>query len=512
MRRIVIGCAVLLAACVSGPAPTPGPSTTSAVNPVPPPAGPFRPASAGVPFPLPASLGRLSPAYNNTGWAGYVLTRSSLGAIDNHGYFHYVQAFFQVPAISKEQCAVDPGVEVAFWVGLDGGGTGDTVEQAGVFAGCQGYGGVWEMYPGAPMGLDYVNPGDQMFASAEYDEATGRYKLRVLDQTSNLDLTSALPEQSCGATPCANATAEIITEDPQHVGGGHADYADYGVSTYTGIIVKDAGPEYGSITSQNWNNDKWFYANQGLVVGRVVYAQPSDPWDSGQAFNVAYQPPRTFTPFDCNWADPSGVPAPTDSVGGVNPNTQPCASDIIRKVNWGEISLPAGTCGSTDPVQVHGGMATISPPGGFRGFATVQAYVVPVVFGDAARAVAYGDLAGNGGAEAAVDVDCETGGHTAGTELGDSIIVYGLDEQNQLKLFGVLPSIHPDFGSTGSAGPTGWFSDIKIVPGAVTAAEHYYNQHDILCCATGLEHRTWSWEPSAGFTQPSPSPATSLVP
>jgi hypothetical protein len=177
----------------------------------------------------------------------------------------------------------------------------------------------------------------------------------------------------------------------------------------------------------------------------------------------------------------------------------------IRKVNWAEITLPAGTCGSSAPVRVHGGIATnISPPGGYRGFATV-AVEGPGAFGAVPDGdLAYGDLAGDGRTEAAVHIGCDTGGFVADSGLGDSILVYGVDSENQLLLLGVLPSTHVTFGASGATGRLG---NIQVVRGAVTADESYYNSiNDSGCCPSGLAHHIWPWKADGGFG-PSLTPA-----
>jgi hypothetical protein len=186
-----------------------------------------------------------------------------------------------------------------------------------------------------------------------------------------------------------------------------------------------------------------------------------------------------IAPASCSTSSTTPAPAPT--------------SVEIRATNWSEIALPVGSCGSTGPVALHAGIAKVIPPGGYRGFAQVT-----VILGDISTPV-YGDLRGDGRMVAAVDLTCDTGGGTGGSGLGDTLLVYALAPDGHLQLLGQLPSTHPNADSP----TTGFFTDITIVKGTITADEHYYNPSDPLANPTGIEHHLWKW--TSGGLEKSPS-------
>ncbi len=178
----------------------------------------------------------------------------------------------------------------------------------------------------------------------------------------------------------------------------------------------------------------------------------------------------------------------------------------IRKVDWSGFTLPAGTCGSTGPVQLHNAEATVTPPGGYRGFPTVKAIFYNGLPGGSGPT--YGDLAGDGRIQAALDIGCDTGGGTAGNDLGDTLFVYGATPESQVLLLGTLPSTHiSSFGCQA----TGSLDNVKVVMGAVTADERYYMAGDALANATGVEHHVWPWTANGGFAPP-PQPAPTCQP
>lgn len=178
----------------------------------------------------------------------------------------------------------------------------------------------------------------------------------------------------------------------------------------------------------------------------------------------------------------------------------------IRKVDWSQFTLPAGTCGSTGPVQLHDAEATVTPPGGYRGFPTVKAIFYNDLPGGPGPT--YGDLAGDGRIQAALDIGCDTGGGTAGNDLGDTLFVYSVTPENQVLLLGTLPSTNRD--ALGCQ-VTGSLDNVKVVLGAVTADEHYHKAGDALANATGVEHHVWPWTANGGFAPP-PQPAPTCQP
>ena len=112
------------------------------------------------------------------------------------------------------------------WVGLDRL-TNSTVEQDGVADFCVGgtpkYYSWYEIVPG-PLTEEFaVNPGDAITSSVTYSASTGKYTLKLTDQSTGQGFSLL---EACAAT-CDNSSAEVITEGyPGWLLGGHADFAE----------------------------------------------------------------------------------------------------------------------------------------------------------------------------------------------------------------------------------------------------------------------------------------------
>lgn len=206
-------------------------------------------ANAAAPIPAIAhpvtniTMGGASP-----NWAGYVAYGRK---------FRYVTATFEVPRLD---CARTPGYGLpavaAAWVGLDGDGT-RTVEQDGIMGQClhgaASYYAWWEMYPKAPVYAGWrLRPGDIIDASVWYDAPAGKYRLDLTDRTSGASFSNW---ERCGASSCANATAEVITESPGKSGSsGYYPLADWGTSSYWDISITDGVGQRGGFDSGHWTS------------------------------------------------------------------------------------------------------------------------------------------------------------------------------------------------------------------------------------------------------------------
>jgi len=166
-------------------------------------------------------------AADTLNWAGYDATT---------GHYTSVSASWVQPAI---KCTGANEYVAAFWVGLDGGKSGDnSVEQTGTEAICF-YGiltvyAAWsEMYPAAQsLYSNTVDPGDHMSASVTVSGST--YALTISDATRGWT------KKTVKTSSDNDATAEVIAEAPATESGGTIKIlplADFGKVTFTGATI-----------------------------------------------------------------------------------------------------------------------------------------------------------------------------------------------------------------------------------------------------------------------------------
>jgi hypothetical protein len=186
-------------------------------------------------------------ALESTNWAGYVATS---------GPYSSVSASWTQPTV---KCSSSQEEELAaFWVGLDGGESGDdTVEQTGTLAECVfgtliGYVAWYEMYPN-PLSAytKTVDAGDHMSASVSVSGSS--YTLIISDATRHWTETTV---QSATAS---DETAEVIAEAPATDSGGTITVlplADFGTMKFSkamvdGAILGNASPEQVTMADTN---------------------------------------------------------------------------------------------------------------------------------------------------------------------------------------------------------------------------------------------------------------------
>jgi Peptidase A4 family len=186
-------------------------------------------------------------ALDSTNWAGYVATS---------GPYTSVSASWIVPTV---KCSSNQEEELAaFWVGLDGGESGDdTVEQTGTLAECVfgtliGYVAWYEMYPNplSPYSKT-VDAGDHMSASVSVSGSS--YTLILSDATRHWTETTV---QSATAS---DATAEVIAEAPATESDGTVTIlplADFGTAKFSKAMVDGetlgaASPEQVAMADSN---------------------------------------------------------------------------------------------------------------------------------------------------------------------------------------------------------------------------------------------------------------------
>ena len=151
-------------------------------------------------------------------WSGYV--------VDAGGYSSVIGEWTQPGA----NCSAGGYTDAAFWVGLDGWGSG-TVEQTGSSATCNGgsasYGAWFEAYPEPSYGYDAtVEPGDQFeaFVYAPSDS----FEIVIEDVTQGW-----YGVQNIVVSSAAKASAEIVAEAPSS--GGILPLTNFGTVAFDGV-------------------------------------------------------------------------------------------------------------------------------------------------------------------------------------------------------------------------------------------------------------------------------------
>ena len=160
-------------------------------------------------------------------WAGYVAKTA---------HYTSVSASWVQPAV---KCGANNEYVAAFWVGLDGGKSGDnSVEQTGTEAICffgllTVYTAWYEMYPAAQSPYsNTVAAGDRMNASVTVSGSTYTLTIR--------DTTRGWTRKTVRTASDQDATAEVIAEAPATISNGKIailPLADFGRVTFIGATV-----------------------------------------------------------------------------------------------------------------------------------------------------------------------------------------------------------------------------------------------------------------------------------
>jgi hypothetical protein len=186
----------------------------------------------------PRKFGRSSSTSIN--WSGYAANKAGRGA------YKSVSASWTQPSVD---CATTPNGYSAFWAGLDGDFTSNTVEQTGTEADCSNgspsYYAWYEMYPKASHNYtDTVLPGDRMTASVSY--AGGGWFNLLLTDTRNIaprGWTVVWQEpQHLLLSSAKRASAEAIAEAPSGA-GGVLPLADFTSADFTGSSLAPLSPQ-----------------------------------------------------------------------------------------------------------------------------------------------------------------------------------------------------------------------------------------------------------------------------
>jgi hypothetical protein len=256
-RRIAVG--ALAGALVAVGATPPADAATAAH-----PAAPRRTAGSFIPGatpPAPPTRPSRPAMETSTNWAGYAVTG---------GTYTSVGSSWVEPKVACTSTGI-----VAFWVGLDGWGSG-SVEQDGTGVDCTSgspsYFAWWETYPQDPMEdyTDPVAPGDVFDSTVSYLGA-GQYELDLTD------VSKGWAEHHKVLSPgTLNASAEIVAEAVTE-GVSISAVPDFGAVRFTGSQIDKAPPSAAGVQP----------IDMTTLTGTTLAS--TGPLDPAGDFTVAYQ-------------------------------------------------------------------------------------------------------------------------------------------------------------------------------------------------------------------------------
>ena len=242
--------------------------------------------------------------YGSTNWSGYYAD-APLG-----DQFTDVQSTFVVPTLKASSSGTTYS---SCWVGIDGGpgGSGDTVEQCGIFSeitsgGSSQYYAWWEFAPASLVEISTmtVHPGDTITAEVTYEpseSSTGDYA--YLFDLHDLTDGGSFDQAEDTSSNDPRITAEWIDEAPT-INSKQSTMANFGTATfYNDVAALNGGSDQ---TVGSLDNGYIEYGTEsGSTFTPVVFPSPLNT--AGNTFNLTYgTSTESFT-----W-DNAGGPSPGD--------------------------------------------------------------------------------------------------------------------------------------------------------------------------------------------------------
>ena len=180
--------------------------------------------------------------------------------------------------------------------------------------------------------------------------------------------------------------------------------------------------------------------------------------------------PHVFDPFGFFWLPSSAVSAEPSDV-----DSREEAVDL-RKVDWGNVTVPGSICGATHPVHLRNGRAVVDSARWPRW--------PRITVGSGWDAVAYGDLDGDAKDEAALGVNCNNGGGMAGGVLAYARVIFTTQGSRPRVLGVVTPQSPRSWGAP--------LLQVTIRRGEIIAREYWYGPNDGTCCPAGRSMSVWT--------------------
>jgi hypothetical protein len=164
---------------------------------------------------------------------------------------------------------------------------------------------------------------------------------------------------------------------------------------------------------------------------------------------------------------PAPEPTPVQKLG-------PAPADL-HDVRWSSATLPGDFCDIDGLVKFKKRRAIAKS----TTWGKVHVEVWP-------KDIQYGDLDGDGQAEAAVDVDCNTGGGTAGDLIQSAYIVVRAADGFLVPVGTITPKQQL------ADGPATRLKKARFGRNRITVRELFYRASDPNCCASGEANTTWT--------------------
>ena len=203
---------------------------------------------------------------SSSNWAGYDATGDD---------FESVQATWSQPYVQPDSSKDTDG---CFWVGLDGDGGSQTVEQIGTEGysqdGSVSYDAWYEMYPADSVQIEMtISPGDLMTGTVTANGG-GDFTLTLTDDTTDVSYTT---QQYSDAAQ--DESAEIVAEAPTDgTTGDLVPLASFGTVDFTDCAFNGQ-----PISDFDWNQIDMADTNSGATL-----ASTTDLSAYGASFSVAY--------------------------------------------------------------------------------------------------------------------------------------------------------------------------------------------------------------------------------
>jgi len=154
----------------------------------------------------------------------------------------------------------------------------------------------------------------------------------------------------------------------------------------------------------------------------------------------------------------------------------PARTPELRRVNWGDVSIPGKLCKVSGSMRLHNGSATVSHSG--YGF-PVQAYTTTVTHGNL----------GHGLQVTTLQIFCAIPNGTSGSQLSEGIFVFD-SPGGAAHLLGTLTPTY--FPNTPAHIPYLAVDHINTA-GHIATTEYWYTSMDADCCPSGRAYTIWKW-------------------
>jgi hypothetical protein len=162
----------------------------------------------------------------------------------------------------------------------------------------------------------------------------------------------------------------------------------------------------------------------------------------------------------------------------------------LRNVDWGEVTVPGDACFRPNPITLHDGAALFprpqDPPDTGNGFGVEQVDAFINYPSSQIRSPVYAQIEGDGVIDAALYLECSSGGGTDDAEQLFSFAVFS-GKGGQLHSLGLI---------TARQQPAPWpptlMSIDQVATGEIVVEEHWFGPRDGPASPGGISETKWS--------------------